>query len=182
MLGAQQESWLFDGFAKSSARWNVLAGDVMISQWKQRTMAGEPAFWTDDWNGYPAARTRLLDRIRDTGLSNPVTVCGDVHAYYANDLKLDFDDPSSSTIATEFVGTSVSARPAPYEAFAPFLPANPHVKFFESRQRGYVSVALTRQSMTTRFRAVSNVMDSNATVATLRTFVVEDGRPGAVDT
>ena len=91
MLGAQQESWLFDGFARSTARWNVLAGDVMISQWKQRNAAGETAFWTDDWNGYPAARARLVNRIRDARLSNPVTVCGDVHAYWANDIKLDFE-------------------------------------------------------------------------------------------
>jgi alkaline phosphatase D len=181
MLGAQQESWLFDGFAKSTARWNVLAGDVMISQWKQRNAAGETAFWTDDWNGYPAARARLVNRIRDTRLSNPVTVCGDVHAYWANDIKLDFDDPSSSIVASEFVGTSVSARPGPYDVFARNLPANPHVRFFESRQRGYVSVALTRQAMTTRFRTVSNVTDPNATVSTLRTFIVEDEKPGAVD-
>jgi alkaline phosphatase D len=181
MLGAEQETWLFDGFARSPARWNVLAGDVMISQWKQQNNAGETAFWTDDWNGYPAARARLLNRIRDSRLSNPVTICGDLHSYWANDVKLDFDDPSSPTVATEFVGTSVSARPAPYEAFTRYLPANPHVRYFESRQRGYVSVSLTRQTMTTRFRAVSNVTDPNATVSTLRTFVVEDGKPGAGD-
>ncbi len=181
MLGAQQESWLFDGFARSTARWNVLAGDVMISQWKQRNVAGETAFWTDDWNGYPAARARLVNRIRDARLSNPVTVCGDVHAYWANDVKLDFDDPSSPTVASEFVGTSVSARPGPYEVFVQNLPTNPHVRFFESRQRGYVSVALTRQTMTTRFRTVSNVTDPNATVSTLRTFVVENGKPGATE-
>jgi len=29
-------------------------------------------------------------------------------------------------------------------------------------------------------RAVSNVADPNASVSTLRTFVVEDGRPGAI--
>jgi alkaline phosphatase D len=181
MLGAQQESWLFDGFARSTARWNVLAGDVMISQWRQRNAAGETTFWTDDWNGYPAARARLINRILDARLSNPVTVCGDVHAYWANDIKLDFDDPSSPTVASEFVGTSVSARPGPYEAFVQNLPTNPHVRFFESRLRGYVSVALTRRTMTTRFRSVSSVTDPNATVSTLRTFVVEDGKPGAVE-
>jgi alkaline phosphatase D len=180
MLGAQQEAWLFEGFARSSSRWNVLAGNVMISQFKQQNAAGEPAFWTDDWNGYPAARARLLDRIRDSRLSNPVTVCGDLHSYWATDVKLDFNDPSSPTVATEFVGTSVSARPGPYEGFVQNLPANPHVRYFESRQRGYVSVALTRQTMTTRFRAVSNVTDPTATVSTLRSFVVEDGRPGAL--
>ena len=82
----------------------------MISQWRQTNAIGETAFSTDDWNGYPAARTRLLNRIRESRLANPVAVCGDLHSYWANDLKLDFDDPSSPTVATEFVGTSVSAR------------------------------------------------------------------------
>lgn len=181
MLGAQQESWLFDGFARSTGRWNLLAGNVMISQWRQTNAAGETAFWTDDWNGYPAARARLLNRIRESRLANPVAICGDLHSYWANNLKLDFDDPSSPTVATEFVGTSVSARPAPYEAFTRYLPDNPHVHYFESRRRGYVSVALTRQNMTTRFRAVSDVADPNAAVSTLKTFVVEDGRPGAIE-
>jgi alkaline phosphatase D len=34
--------------------------------------------------------------------------------------------------------------------------------------------------MTTRLRTVSDVRDPNATVSTLRTFVVESGRAGAL--
>lgn len=61
-----------------------------------------------------------------------------------------------------------------------FLPDNPHVRHFESRQRGYVSVELTPERLTTRFRTVSDVRDPKATVSTLRSFVVESGRPGAM--
>jgi alkaline phosphatase D len=61
------------------------------------------------------------------------------------------------------------------------LSANPHVKFFESRKRGYASVELGRQRMTTRFQAVSDVTDPQATVSTLTTFVVEDGKAGVVE-
>ena len=72
--------------------------------------------------------------------------------FWANDLKLDFADPLSPIVATEFVGTSVSSHPPPYEALAKAIPDNPHVKFFESRMRGYASVELTGAAMTTRFR------------------------------
>jgi alkaline phosphatase D len=51
------------------------------------------------------------------------------------------------------------------------------VRFFESRQRGYVSVDLTAERLTAHLRTVSDV---RATLSTLRSFVVESGRPGAV--
>ena len=47
--------------------------------------------------------------------------------------------------------------------------------------RGYVSIDLTRERMQTRFRSVSDITDPQATVATLKTYVVENGRPGAVE-
>jgi alkaline phosphatase D len=60
------------------------------------------------------------------------------------------------------------------------MPDNPHVRYFEGRHRGYVSVELTPERMTARLRTVSDAADPRATVATLRSFVVESGRPGAV--
>jgi len=181
MLGQRQEAWLYDGIRASKGRWNILGEDVMMAQLLQRTETGEPAFWTDDWNGYPANRGRLLSTIHESGLSNPVMVAGDIHSFWANDLKLDFDDPNSPTVATEFVGTSITSNPPPHDVFTTFLPDNPHVKFFDARPRGYSMVDVTPERMTTRFRAISDRADPNATVSTLKTFAVENGRPGAVE-
>jgi alkaline phosphatase D len=64
-----------------------------------------------------------------------VVIGGDIHSYWTNDLKLDFETPLSPTVGTEFAGTSIPAHPPPYEVFAKVLPDNPHVKFFESRMR-----------------------------------------------
>ncbi len=60
-----------------------------------------------------------------------------------------------------------------------WLPDNPLVRFFESRQRGYVSVELTAERLTAHLRTVSDVRDPRATLSTLRSFVVESGWPGA---
>jgi alkaline phosphatase D len=180
MIGLAQESWLFDGLSKSRARWNVIAQDVLMAQLKVKDEMGEAIFSTDDWNGYPASRKRLLEHVHDAGVANPVVIGGDIHSYWANDLKLDFDDPSSPTVATEFVGTSITSHPPPYEFFIKTLPDNPHVRFMESRMRGYVSVELSPAAMTTRLRTVSDARDANASVSTLKTFVVENGKPGAV--
>jgi alkaline phosphatase D len=181
MIGRTQENWLFDGLATSKARWNVIANDVLLARLRQTgTGATADGWWTDDWDGYPASRTRLMQHIAASKPSNPVAITGDIHSFWANDLKADFDDDKAPAIASELVGTSVTSYGPPYDAFKAFLPNNPHVKFFDSRPRGYVAVDLTRGAMTARFQTVSDVTDANATLSTLATFVVEDGKPGPV--
>ena len=149
------------------AQYHVMKGDAF-------------AFATDDWDGHPANRARLLKHIRDARVSNPVVVSGDIHSFFANDLRLDFDDTASPIVATEFVGTSISSYGPPYDVLAQALPDNPHVHFFDSRRRGYVCVDLERRLMQVRMRAVSDAADPKAGIATYRTFAVEGGRPGVV--
>jgi alkaline phosphatase D len=61
------------------------------------------------------------------------------------------------------------------------LNENPQVHFFESRKRGYVSVDLDRSKMNVRMQVVSDAHDPNATISTLKTFAVENGKPGVVE-
>jgi alkaline phosphatase D len=150
-----------------------------MAQYREK-QHGIEGFWTDDWDGYPANRTRLLQHIADSKVSNPVVVGGDIHSFFANDLRIDFDDTASPVVATEFVGTSISSYGPPYELLAQTLPDNPHVHFFESRRRGYVCVDLERAQMQLRMRVVSDAHDPDADIATLQTFAVEGGRPGVV--
>ncbi len=180
MMGFAQEAWLYTALAHTKAQWNVIAQDVLMAQLRRRQNSGD-AFWTDDWDGYPANRARLLKRIHDTKVTNPVVFGGDIHSFFANDLRLDFDDPATPVVATEFVGTSISSYPVPYEAIARTLPDNPHVHYFENRQRGYVSVDLERAQMQVRMRVVSDAHDPQADISTLKTFAVENGRPGVVE-
>ena len=179
MLGFAQEAWLYANLAQSKAQWNLIAQDVLMAQLRKK-QDETYAYWTDDWNGYPANRARLLKRIHETRVSNPVVIGGDAHAYFANDLKLDFDDPAAPVVATEFVGTSISAYGLPYDVVAPLLPDNPHIRFFESRRRGYVCVDLDRAHMQVRMRAISDPTDPKAGISTLQSFAVEAGHPGVV--
>jgi alkaline phosphatase D len=113
-------------------------------------------------------------------LANPIFIGGDIHSFWATDLKADFDNPASATVATEFVGTSITSDPGPYETFANILPENPHVRYFESQHRGYVIVDLSKDVMETRFQVISDRQNPQATLSTLRRFVVESGKPGAI--
>jgi alkaline phosphatase D len=147
---------------------------------RQKNHNGTSGFSTDSWDGFPATRERVLDAIAATRLRNPVFIGGDIHSFFATDLKADFANPSSATVATEFVGTSITSDPPSYERILAALPDNPHVRFFENRHRGYVAVDLTRDRMETRMQIISDRRDPKATLSTLKRFVVETGKPGAV--
>lgn len=108
MAGAAQERWLERNLLTSRAQWNVLANQVMLAQLKRGT-AQAPTYSMDKWDGYVAARERLLKVLASTPPSNPVVITGDIHSNWVADLKANFDDPASATIATEFVGTSMSS-------------------------------------------------------------------------
>ena len=180
MMGFDQEAWLYSALAHSKAQWNLIAQDVLMAQLREK-QDGIDGFWTDDWDGYPANRARLLKRIHDTKVSNPVVASGDIHSFFANDLHLDPDDQASPIVATEFVGTSISSYGPPYDMLAQTLPDNPHVHFFESRRRGYVMVDLERARMNVRMRVVSDAHDPKADISTLKTYAVESGRAGVVE-
>jgi alkaline phosphatase D len=178
LLGMDQERWLLGGLARASTHWNVIAQQLLMAQLRMHH-AGAPAFWTDAWDGYPRARERLLGFLAQRRPANPVVIGGDIHSYWVTDLKPDFDDPKSPTVATEFVGTSITSRGIAYTRTHAALRDNPHVKFFESRKRGYVRCEITPKRWLTDLIAVDNVTQRDAPATTLASFVVESGKPGA---
>ena len=109
MLGPAQERWLYEGLGTSSARWNVLANQVMVAR-LAGTRDGETTVSMDRWDGYVVAQRRLLSFLDQRRPTNPVVLTGDIHSNWAADLKADFDDPSSRVVAAELVGTSISDR------------------------------------------------------------------------
>jgi alkaline phosphatase D len=180
MTGPDQERWLLIGLARSRARWNVIAQQQLMAELRQRTPAGAEAYWTDGWDGYAAARVRILAHLHARRVANPVVIGGDIHSFWVTDLKTDFRDPDSPIVATEFVGTSVTSLGVSYETFAALLPDNPHVRFFESRLRGYVRCEVSPERWLTELRVLDDVRDRHTRARTLASFLVENGRPGAV--
>ena len=113
--------------------------------------------------------------------ANPVVLTGDIHANWVNDLKADFDDPSSATVATEFVGTSLSSDGNGSDTRATtagVLAENPFVRFFND-QRGYVRCEVSPDRWVSDYRVVDYVSRPGSPIRTRASFVVENGRPGA---
>ena len=180
MLGDRQEHWLMNNMLRSSSVWNVLAQQVMMAR-VERGDGVKREFSMDQWPGYDVSRTRLLKFIADRKISNPVVLTGDIHTNWVNDLKVDFDDPNSATVATEFVGTSMTSggnggKPIPKYERA--LEVNEFVKWYNA-ERGYVSCTLTPTEWRSNFRVVPFVDKPDAPIIDRATFVIESGTAGA---
>ncbi|MDT0308080.1 alkaline phosphatase D family protein [Streptomyces sp. DSM 44917] len=183
VLGAEQERWLLDGTARSAARWNVLANQTLIAQVDQDPDPDVLSSGLDMWDGYTTARDRLLRGLYDSGANNPVVLTGDIHRSVVADLKLDFDDPASPVVATEFAGTSISSGQdgaATDQVGRNWLAAgvNPHLKWHNA-QRGYTRVTADDRRLRADYRVLPYVTRPGAPVSTAASFVVENDRPGA---
>ncbi|HEX8927778.1 MAG TPA: alkaline phosphatase D family protein, partial [Actinomycetota bacterium] len=178
MLGPEQERWALRQLGGATAAWKVVAQQQLMAQLDQKAPGGA-AWWSDGWDGYPAARRRLLGGIAQRRLRDVVALGGDIHSFWVTDLKADFADPSSATVATEFVGTSVTSAGPPLEAITAAVPDNPHVRFFEGRERGYARVEATPSRWRTDFRAVRTIAQPDPQARTLNSWVVERGQAGA---
>lgn len=189
LLGAEQEAWMFDQLADSSATWNVLAQQVMMMRWDLGVLTGQPVnfFNVDAWDGYQVARDRIMRFLHDRSIRNPVVLTGDIHSSWAAELKRDFTDSQSPVVGAEFVCTSISSTfgDANDAAVRLTLAANSHIKFFDGLHRGYALCTVTPDAWRTDFRAVERAADAVLTVpsaalavTTLASFGLKADQPG----
>ncbi|MGW5878171.1 alkaline phosphatase D family protein [Nocardiopsis terrae] len=177
LLGADQRRWLSRGLADSTATWNVLAQQVFFSQ-RDFAEGAATNFSNDAWDNYRVERDGVRDEL--AGVSNPVVLTGDVHANYVVDVKADFDDEYSATVATELVGTSFTSGRDGVEqnpGDAVQLAENPHIRFI-NRNRGYVRNTVTPTEWTADYRVVDYVSEPGAPIRDRARFVIDSGSPG----
>lgn len=171
LLGAAQEAWLAARLAGGEA-WQVIAQQVPVMP----NVSPAGAISMDKWDGYPAARDRLLGAIVAGGAANAVVLSGDVHQARAGLLRRGADGPA---IATELVATSITSEgdgaDTPRRA-EEIRAANPHLAFLHAR-RGYTVAEFTAARMEAVFRALPYVSRPGAPREDAARFVVEAGRP-----
>lgn len=182
ILGDVQEQWLYKTLDSSSAAWNVLTQQVMMAR-VDLTPGTVKSHSMDQWPGYEANRQRVLKHFAEHKPSNPIVITGDIHSNWVNNLQVDCDDEKSPVVGTEFVGTSISSGGDGNEAkprAASLYAENPFVKYFNA-ERGYVSCEVTPKMWTAKYQTVPFVTKPDAPLVTRKTFVVENGKPGAVE-
>ena len=181
MLGARQQAWLAEGLMRSARAgkpWQVLVQQVLMgklataprlaenlpSDMAERTRryveAGAMASRNelplnlDAWDGYPAARERVLRAALEAD-ANLVSLAGDTHNAWAFDLAQD-----GAQVGVEFGGQSVTSPGL--ENYVTYVPTaeleretvrfNPELQWMDASHRGYMAVELTPGSATSEYR------------------------------
>jgi alkaline phosphatase D len=166
MLGEAQELWVAEALRSSTTPWNILANQTILAP---SEILGFVNF--DQWDGYPAARSRLYDVLRELD-TNTVVITGDVHASAVGDLL----DDDGAVLGVELVGTSMSST-FPTDLVAVFEGAAgaAGALMADARHRGYVRCTVTRDALTAEYRFVDSVAVETSPVATASSWRIEDG-------
>ena len=181
--GAAQEAWLADGFRTSGATWDVIGQQVFFGR-RDNDPGAANTVSMDAWDGYPASRARVAQSWVDAGVRNPVVLTGDVHAHWASEIYADPFDPASGIVGSELVSSSITSGGDGYDeptGTHPWAAWNPNLKFW-TNLRGYVSTTITPGAMSVDYRCVPVVTAPGSSVFTRRSYVLQDGVRGLVQT
>ena len=206
LLGSNQEDWLAQGL-KSSRRngkpWQVLVQQVVMGKLATPTNlldalgknapeylrrrigaaslashAGLPANM-DAWDGYPAARERLLKASLEAD-ANLLVLAGDSHNGWAFEL-----DHAGKAAGVEFGVHSVTSPGleaylnalAPADLSRALVNHNAGLKWADTSQRGYAVVELTPEKASAEYRFVDGVRSRhNRLAGTKRIHASADSR------
>jgi alkaline phosphatase D len=204
LMGQTQEEWFYAGLKKSRSAgkvWQVLAQQVVMSSMTlslpvtEDMMAALPdyvrerlraalatsevgvPFNMDAWDGYPAARERLLSAAQEAE-ANLLVLAGDSHNAWASNL-----DNQGTAAGIEFAGHSVSSPGA--EAYLPWIKpqdlaarqvaANPQLQWADTSLRGYMAVELTPTRATTDYHFLQGVKSRGVALAGSKRITSEAG-------
>jgi alkaline phosphatase D len=203
LLGYEQEQWLFgemQGASRRGVRWQVLAQQVVMglqhmpagaSALAGPNPSGEVAAFLgaaelaakvglpmnfDAWDGFPAARARVLATAQKNGV-DLVVLAGDSHNAWANDLVND-----GRPAGVEFAGQSVTSpgfetylkAASPAQVAGALMQANPTLRWADTARRGYMQVVLTPAEALCEWRFTVPVSGRSPKLA-----AVQRGRAGA---
>ncbi|MGR4866096.1 alkaline phosphatase D family protein [Caulobacter sp. LARHSG274] len=201
MLGTTQESWLAHSMKAQAGAWQLIGMGTIIG----RTMMPEGAvdwlrpetsekkaagyrnniraaraglpMWMDRWDGYPAARSRLLKSAQAAD-ADLVMLSGDSHNAWAYALSED-----GRPAGVEFAGQSVTSNGLENDFAADprivaqgFVAANPELKWADTSQRGYMMIDITPQRVTGEWRFMQTIKARNTELAGSHRLHVERGR------
>jgi alkaline phosphatase D len=171
MLGGEQEAFVAASVGALGAAWTVLAQQTVMLD----LGIGEAVINYDQWDGYPAARSRLTTMFAERALANVVVLTGDIHLGGVGVIR-DGEPGVGEPVATEFVCSSISSNgnvPAEQagalaELFADLVDA-------EILRRGYILHAVDAAQWRAEYRTVDDVKAETSGVSTWQTFVVDAG-------
>jgi alkaline phosphatase D len=184
LLGKAQLAWLSSGLQDSTAKWKVVGSQVVFHQWTVKPgpdgkvpsqlqgLVGPSGLNGDAWDGYVAERKRVTAVLSGANgkkkIDNTVILTGDVHSSWVADITDDPNDASvynplngSGSLAVEFVGPSVTSPglPIPNQVVDGFRAINPHIKYINMADNGYMLVSFTEKEASCEYWYVSTIAE-----------------------
>ncbi len=165
LLGFEQLEWLKSHLQGTTARWKLIGNQVMISPLR---ILGNPVN-QDQWDGYPAERTKLLGFLRDQSISDVIFLTGDIHTSWANDVPFNISNYNGTTgqgsVASELVCTSVTSSSfltfsVPLALIRAF---NPNVKYADLTKKGYITLQVSPAEAQSDWVYMSTIQNRNFT-------------------
>ena len=131
-------------------------------------------FYTDTWDGYPAARERFYDLCRESGAQDLLVLTGDSHSFWANELA----DDAGRPIGLE-LGTAGVSSPGDFvetgwgdilseKLDRTFETKLDEVRWTDNFHQGFVRIILERKSAKVDFVAVNTVLAIDNRTKTIR--------------
>ena len=160
-------------------RWFATRDNEFARQFITRTRFGIP-FGLDMWDGYPAERDRLYSALNAVN-ADIITVTGDVHSFWTNDLI----DREGHRMGTEFVTAAVTS-PTPFSSFAApgvdygrmLVEANAEVQHCNMEDQGFIRLHLTPERLRADYYRVSTILSRDYDVVTESAWEIERGPLG----
>lgn len=132
-------------------------------------------FYTDTWDGYPAAREAFYDTCRQAGAGDLLVLTGDSHSFWANELYDDENRPMGLELGTAGVSSPGDFVDSGWDHDTAerldriFEQELEEVVWTDNFHQGYVRVVLTPAAATASFIAVDTVL-----TPTYKSFVLRE--------
>jgi alkaline phosphatase D len=160
VLGKEQLKW-FHTQLKSPATWKIIGNQVVFSDLNTTHLHHGGSANLDAWDGYPAEKKNIIHWIESEKIQNIVFVTGDTHASWAIEAATDIakkyhPSTSAGAFAIELGTTSISSGNGNESSFPMdtilqrekgLLATNPHVKFVNNRDHGYLLITMRPNRM-----------------------------------
>jgi alkaline phosphatase D len=152
MLGANQLQWFEEKLKSSQATWKLIGSQVIFSDvYLQKVFPKMPRN-LDSWDGFPAEKKKIIDFLLNNKIENVIIASGDTHGSWAIEASIDIKK-DYKPFAIELGTTSISSgngderKPADSVKLAEqaLMKENPHIKYVNDRDHGYLLLTLYPQ-------------------------------------
>lgn len=180
MLGAKQLAWFKNELKTSDATWKVIGNQVIFSPCDISGLGFGSPVNLDAWDGYPYERSQISQFLSNEKIENVIITAGDTHSSWAFEVP---SDDKKSTIAIEIgtpsITSSNSDERTPVEQVLQaekFLSTkNPHLKYTDLRNHGYVILSLSQAETVAEWYYVDKLNAPSDKEVLGKKYVVKNG-------